>query len=82
MTPDAIKNALVAQYMDWERAGLCENSAVFAKLLTVTRDTDGNSAGDPTRVNVYFPPDLANGLMVFAALCEFRLQYSPTDLAA
>ena len=82
VTPDAIKNALVAQYMDWERAGLCENSAVFAKLLTVTRDTDGNSAGDPTRVNVYFPPDLANGLMVIAALAEYRLQYSPVDLAA
>ena len=50
---------------------------MFAKLLRVERD-----ASDPSRVNVYFPPDLANGLMVFAALAEFRLQYSPADMAA
>lgn len=77
VTPSAIKNALVAAYQGWERLAIVENSAAFAKLLRVERD-----GTDPTRVNVYFPPDLANGLMVFAALAEFRLQYSPSDLAA
>ena len=77
VTPSAIKNAIVAAYQGWERLAIVENSAVFAKLLRVERDQT-----DPTRVNVYFPPDLANGLMVFAALAEFRLQYSPSDMAA
>jgi phage tail sheath gpL-like len=77
VTPSAIKNALVAAYQGWERLAIVENSAVFVKLLRVERVQT-----DPTRVNVYFPPDLANGLMIFAALAEFRLNYSPTDMAA
>jgi len=79
---NSIRNALIDLYVGWERLAIVENSAVFSKLIRVTRDTDGNPAGDPTVVNVYFPPDLVNGLMNMNALAEFRLQYSPADLAA
>jgi phage tail sheath gpL-like len=31
---------------------------------------------DPNRVNVLLPPDLVNQLRIFAALVQFRLQFS------
>jgi len=71
VTPNAIRNCLIALYKRWERLGLVENAATFAANLIVERDET-----DPNRVNVLYPPDLANGLHVFAVLNEFRLQYA------
>lgn len=70
VTPSAIKNGLIALYKTWERAGLVENADLFAAALVVEKNES-----DPSRVDVYFPPDLANGLHIFAVLNEFRLEY-------
>ena len=50
--------------------GLVENLRDFKNNLIVERDSN-----DPTRVNVLYPPDLINGLRIFAVLAQFRLQY-------
>ncbi len=71
VTPSAIKNLLISIYRKWERMGLVENTELFIANLVVERDVN-----DPNRVNVYFSPDLANGLHTFALLNEFRLQYA------
>lgn len=76
-TPRSIHSDIVALARGWERRGLIENIDTFARLLVVERD-----GTDATRVNVYFRPDLANGLMVFAALAEFSLQYTEGELVA
>jgi phage tail sheath gpL-like len=70
VTPSSIKAELVAQYRIDEFNGLVENAAAFKKNLIVERDSN-----DPTRVNVLYPPDLVNGLRLFAVLAQFRLQY-------
>lgn len=75
--PSMIRSALIAQYRGWVRRGLCENAAAFARLIIVER-----SLIDPNRVDVLFPPDLANALHIFAVLAQFRLQYSELELAA
>jgi phage tail sheath gpL-like len=77
ITPRAIKGELVAQYAADEFLGLTENARAFAKNLIVERDAD-----NPTRINVLYPPDLVNGLRIFAVLAQFRLQYSAQDIAA
>ena len=74
--PSMIKAEIIAQYKVWERDGLVENTTTFVSNLVVER-----SESDPTRVEVIYPPDLANGLMVFALLAQFRLQYSRAELA-
>lgn len=76
-TPRSIHSDIVALARGWERRGLIENIDTFASLLVVERDST-----DATRVNVYFRPDLANGLMVFSALAEFALQYTEGEIAA
>jgi len=76
-TPRSIHSDIVALARGWERRGLIENIDTFASLLVVERDST-----DATRVNVYFRPDLANGLHVFAALAEFALQYTEGEIAA
>jgi phage tail sheath gpL-like len=68
---------LVAQYAALEDQGIVENMDAFKAFLIVERD-----AVDPNRVNVLLPPDLVNQLRVFAALVQFRLQYSPQALAS
>jgi len=70
VTPKSIKAELVAQYRIDEFNGLVENGQAFKDNLIVERDSN-----DPTRVNVLYPPDLINGLRLFAALAQFRLQY-------
>ena len=50
--------------------GIVENSELFKKYLIVERNVD-----DPNRLDVLLPPDLVNGLRIFAALVQFRLQY-------
>lgn len=71
VTPKTIKAELVAQYRIDEFNGLVEDAMAFKKNLIVERDSS-----DPNRVNVLYPPDLINGLRVFAVLAQFRLQYN------
>jgi phage tail sheath gpL-like len=77
VTPSMIRRTLINLYRSWEALGYVENAETFAALLVVQRDST-----DPTRVNVLYPPDIANGLHVFAVLNQFRLAYSADDLAA
>lgn len=77
VTPKTIKAELVAQYRIDEFNGLVEDGANFKDNLIVERDPN-----DPNRMNVLYPPDLVNGLRVFAVLAQFRLQYNRgVDLA-
>jgi phage tail sheath gpL-like len=77
VTPKIIKAELVAQYRLDEFLGLVEDAANFKKNLVVERD-----ANNPNRINVLYPPDLVNQLIVFAVLGQFRLQYDRgVDLA-
>lgn len=71
VTPKTIKAELVAQYRIDEFNGLVEDGANFKANLIVERDPNS-----PDRVNVLYPPDLVNGLRVFAVLAQFRLQYN------
>lgn len=77
VTEDAIRNLLINAYAGWESQAIVEDVVTFAKLLKVKRNS-----GDASRIDVLFPPDLANGLMVFAALAEFRLQYTAAEVNA
>jgi phage tail sheath gpL-like len=43
----------------------------FKAYLTVQR-----SPTDPNRLEVLYPPDLANQLRIFDVLAQFRLQYA------
>ena len=70
ITPIGIKAELVAQYRVDEFNGLVENADAYIANLIVERDTN-----DPTRVNVLYPPDLVNGMRLFAVLAQFRLQF-------
>lgn len=70
VTPAIIKSELIAAYSALELRGLVENMDLFKTYLVVERNAD-----DPNRVDVLFPPDLVNQLLVFAMLVQFRLQY-------
>lgn len=74
VTPNDIRNELIAAYLELELQGLVENSAIFAKYLVVELD-----ANDPNRANILFPPDYANQLRIIALLNQFRLQYKETN---
>jgi phage tail sheath gpL-like len=71
VTPKTIKAELVSQYRIDEFNGLVEDGKAFKDNLIVERDPN-----DPNRVNVLYPPDLVNGLRIFAVLAQFRLQYN------
>jgi phage tail sheath gpL-like len=71
VTPKIIKAELVAQYRIDEFNGLVEDGDNFKDNLIVERDPNVVD-----RVNVLYPPDLINGLRVFAVLAQFRLQYN------
>jgi phage tail sheath gpL-like len=73
VTPSIIRGEIIAEASDLVDEGYLENLAIFKNLLTVERN-----GSDPTRVDVYFPPDVANPLRVIALLTEFRLQYAGT----
>lgn len=73
VTPNVIKAEIIAEYAQAEYEGLVENSDAFIKNLIVRR----NSA-NPNRLDVLYPPDLVNGLRIFAVLSQFRLQYPET----
>lgn len=71
VTPKIIKAELVAQYVNDQFLGRVENIKAFKENLIVDR-----SETDPNRVDVLYPPDLVNGLRIFAVLAQFRLQYN------
>lgn len=71
VTPSVIRGELISEYGKMELEGLVENSALFAKYLIVERN-----ATNPSRCDVLLPPDLVNGLRVFAVLNQFRNQYA------
>lgn len=71
VTPAVLRGEMCSIYRQLELAGLVENFELFKKHLIVERN-----ATDPNRVDVLFPPDLINGLRVFALLNQFRLQYN------
>lgn len=70
VTPSTIKAELVSQYRKLENLGIVENTDLFKQYLIVER-----SATDPNRLDVLLPPDLVNGLRIFAVLAQFRLNY-------
>lgn len=70
VSPSTIRAELIAQYGAMEADGLVENAEAFKAFLVVERN-----GSDPSRVDVLFPPDVANGLRIFALLNQFRLQY-------
>ncbi len=77
VTPKIVKAELVSQYRIDEFNGLVENGTAFKNALIVERDSN-----DPNRMNVLYPPDLVNGLRIFAVLAQFRLQFNRgVDLA-
>ncbi len=69
VTPNVIRAELIATYRELEGNGLVENADAFIAGLVVERN-----AGNPTRVDVLFPPDLANPLTVLGVLAQYRLQ--------
>jgi phage tail sheath gpL-like len=71
VTPKSVKAELVSQYRIDEFNGLVEDAASFKDALIVERDPN-----DPTRLNILYPPDLINGLRLFAVLAQFRLQFN------
>lgn len=70
-TPSTIRAELIAAYSEMESNGIVENMTAFKANLIVERNAD-----DPSRVDVVYPPDLVNGLRIFALLNQFRLQYA------
>ena len=70
VTPSTIKAELVSQYRKLENMGIVEQTDLFKQYLIVER-----SATDPNRLDVLLPPDLVNGLRIFAVLAQFRLNY-------
>lgn len=70
VTPKTIKGELVAAYSQLEYDGVAENLQAFKDALIVERDPK-----NADRVNVLYPPDLVNGMRVFAVLAQFRLQF-------
>jgi len=73
VSPSTIRAELVAGYLELEKLALVEDVDAFVENLIVERDD-----GDPNRVNVLYPPDLANQLRIVATLVQFRLQYPAT----
>lgn len=70
VTPNVLRGELIALYGELESQGLVENVQAFKEHLIVERN-----ASDPNRVDVVLPPDLVNGLIVFAAKVQFRLNF-------
>ncbi|SFJ67935.1 phage tail sheath C-terminal domain-containing protein [Methylobacterium brachiatum] len=70
VTPSIVKSELLSEYNSAVFDGLAENFENFKNNLSVERDKN-----IPTRLNVVYPPDIANGLRTFAVLAQFRLQF-------
>lgn len=64
-----IRAYLLGLYEQLQRDAVVENADAFAEVLVVERNAD-----NANRVDVYFPPDLANQLNVLAVLVRPYLQ--------
>jgi phage tail sheath gpL-like len=68
VTPKRIRGEIIGWYRDLCGKGLAEDPDKFARKVRVERDRD-----DPDRVNAMIPPDLMNGMLIFAAQLRFKL---------
>ena len=68
VTPNAVRDELIALFQDWQGVGLVEDIAQFKRDLIV----EINST-DPNRIDAIIPPNVINGFRVFAASVQFRL---------
>lgn len=68
VTPSVIRAALIARALMWAEQGLVEDIEQFKNDLIVERDPN-----DTDRINALIPPNIINGLRVFAGLVQFRL---------
>jgi phage tail sheath gpL-like len=68
VTPSLVKAEILSLFGQWEALGLVEDVDQFKNDLIVERN-----ASDPSRMDVYMPPNLVNGLRVLAAKIGFIL---------
>ncbi len=68
VTPATMRAELIALAMQWERDGLLEGMEQFKADLLVERNADNRN-----RLDVLVPPDVVNGLRIFAAKLQFIL---------
>ncbi|WP_395824932.1 phage tail sheath subtilisin-like domain-containing protein [Elstera sp.] len=66
VTPDLLKDELIARALLWEALGLVENIDLFKREIVVERD-----AADRNRVNALIPTNLVNQFRVFAGQLQF-----------
>lgn len=76
VTPNDIRNGIIADYSQMETDGLVEDTAAFAAGLVVERN-----ANDASRVDVLLDPTLVSGLRLLATLTKFSLT-PPAQAAA
>lgn len=74
VTPKVIKAECIAKFREWEYIGLVEGMDQFKRDLIVERNVT-----DPTRLDIYLPPDLINQLIVVGVQIGFRLQSVSID---
>jgi phage tail sheath gpL-like len=68
VTPALMRAEMLSLFAQWESLGLVEDGDQFKRDLIVERN-----AQDPSRMDVYLPPNLVNGLRIFAAKIGFIL---------
>lgn len=69
VTPSVVRNGIIARYRTNEYNGMCQNSAAFAAGLVVQQN-----AGNPNRLDCFWPGVLMDQLRMFALLAQFRFQ--------
>lgn len=67
MTPLLAKAEAVGLFENWEELALVEDAAQFERDIRVEINP-----GNPNRLDFYLPPNLINGLRIFAAQIAFR----------
>lgn len=68
VTPSMVRAEILALFRSWEERGLVEGVDQFKADLVVEIN-----ATDPTRLDIYLPPNLVNGLRVIGVQIGFRL---------
>jgi phage tail sheath gpL-like len=68
VSPEQLRDELIAEYGFQESQGLVENTEIFAQALVVERN-----ATEPDRVDAMARADLVNELGIFALLVESNL---------
>lgn len=68
VTPKIVRSEACNKFREWESIGLVEDFDAFKADLIVERNS-----GDPTRIDVYMPPNIVNPLTVIASVIGFRL---------